>query len=53
MKAKVLQKFIDKHTNKLNEVGTIIEVSKERLAEILAAGNYVEVVKTRTTKTKK
>lgn len=45
MKAKVINKFIDKHTKQLYKVGTIIEVSKERLAEIKAKGNFVEIIK--------
>ena len=51
MKVKVLKRFIDKETKKLNKPNTIIDVTESRLKEIQAAGNYVEVVKT--TKTKK
>ena len=51
MKAKVLNEFIDKETKKLNKVGSIIEVSESRAKEIMAAGEYIEVVKA--TKTKK
>ena len=46
MKAKVLTRFIDKETKELHEVGSIIDVSETRSKEILAAGNYIEVVKT-------
>ena len=46
MKVKVLKKFIDKRTNKINEVGSIIDISKERYEEITAVGNYVEEIKT-------
>jgi len=45
MKVKVLKTFIDKNTKKLNEVGSIIDVTKERYEELRAAGNYVAVEK--------
>lgn len=44
MKVRVLKQFIDKNTKKLNEVGSIIDVSKERLNEILEVGLLVEVI---------
>ena len=34
MKVKVMVEFIDIHTKKLHKVGEVMEVTKERLAEI-------------------
>ena len=45
MKAKVLQKFKDKHNGKIYKKDQIITVSKERFAEILTTGPLVEEVK--------
>ena len=45
MKAKVLKRFIDKETKVLNEIGTEINITKERFEELKAAGNYVEPIK--------
>ena len=44
MKAKVLKKFIDKHTGKVHNVGDTITISKERYAEILSVGKLVDVI---------
>lgn len=38
----VKAKFVDKHTGDLRRKGDVIEVTQERLGEILSAGNYVE-----------
>lgn len=38
----VTSKFKDRCTGKLNTVGDVIEVTQERLDEILAAGDYVK-----------
>ena len=46
MKVKVVKKFIDKHNEKTHKVGSIINISKERYAEILEVGKFVEEVKT-------
>ena len=55
MKVKVLDWFADAHTGVMNKPDTVIEVTEERLKEIQAVGNLVEVVKEKTTasKTKK
>ena len=45
MKAKVLKTFKDKHTGELHQKGSVITISKERLAEILTKGPLVEEVK--------
>lgn len=44
MKVEVIRDFIDKHTKVYCPVGTTREVSKERYAEIQAAGDFVRVV---------
>lgn len=45
MKAKVLQKFIDKETGKVREVGEEFTCTKKRFAEILTVGEFVEEIK--------
>lgn len=45
MKAIVKIKFIDKTTGKVRKVGDIFTCNKERFAEIVAAGKYVEEYK--------
>ena len=45
MKVKVLVKFRDKKTGKIRQKDDIFTVSKERFAEILKVGNFVEEVK--------
>lgn len=44
MKAVVIKKYKDKESKKIMEVGTEIELSEERFAEILAAGEYVKKI---------
>lgn len=44
MKVKVVKRFIDKETKKLNEVGAVVEVTEARFKEISAAGKYVEKI---------
>jgi hypothetical protein len=39
MKVQVLRSFIDKQTNVIQEVGTVIEVTDERYEEILSASD--------------
>ena len=45
MKAKVLQRFRDKHSGKIYEAGEIITVTKKRFAEILEVAPLVEEFK--------
>ena len=45
MKAKVIFPFKDKTTGKIQNVGAVIDCTKERFAEIRKAGNYVVEVK--------
>ena len=45
MKAKVVQRFRDKHTGDIHEVGDIITISKKRFAEILEVAPLVEEIK--------
>lgn len=47
MKAKVLRKFKDKHTNEVYSVGDVITISKARFEEILTVAPLVEEVKTK------
>ena len=55
MKAKVLNRFIDKNTNDLQEIGTEIEVTQKRFEEINSTvhGILLEEVKTKKKTTKK
>lgn len=47
MKAKVVQKFIDKNTGVVREVGEEFTCTKKRFNEILSVGEFVvEVVET-------
>lgn len=41
VKAEVLKKFKDAHTGAIHEVGEVIEVTPERVAEIIAVGEFV------------
>ena len=45
MKARVLQKFKDKHNGKVYEEGAVITVTKERFEEILTVAPLVEEIK--------
>ena len=45
MKARVLEDFIDKYTNEYYKQGQIINVSKERVDEILTKGNLVQIMR--------
>lgn len=40
MKIKVINSFRDKNTKEIHQVGKVLEVSDERGAEIISAGNY-------------
>ncbi len=44
MKAVVVKKYRDKETKEIMKVGSEVELSEERFAEILAAGEYVKKV---------
>ena len=45
MKVKVVKRFIDKHTQKVHEVGDVFTCNKDRYQEILGVGPFVEEVK--------
>ena len=45
MKVKVIEKFRDKHTKKIHNVGDVLTISKERFDEILTVGKFVEEIK--------
>lgn len=45
MKAKVLEKFKDKHSGKIHNVGDTLTISRERFEEILSVAPLVEEVK--------
>lgn len=55
MRAKVLQRFIDKNTNALQEIGEEIEVTQKRFEEINSTvyGIFLEEVKVKKKTTKK
>lgn len=44
MQVKVIRAFRDKHTEAAYKAGDVIEVTKERMDEILEVGRFVEVV---------
>lgn len=44
MRVKVTHKFRDKYTGQIMDVGNVIDISKERYAEIMAAGNFVYAI---------
>lgn len=52
MKAKVKQRFRDKETGEVREVGSTFECTDDRYNEILTVGDFVEKVKTRRTRKK-
>ena len=45
MKVKVVKKFKDKHTKKIHKKEEELELSEERVKEILQKGPFVENVK--------
>ena len=45
MKVKVLKVHIDKHENTLHKIGDVLEITKARLDELTAAGDFVEEIK--------
>ena len=44
MKAKVLSRFIDKHTCEIHKPGEILTISRERFEEILTVAPLVEEI---------
>lgn len=53
MKAKVLQKFKDKHTGEIHKVGDVITISEERFEEILTVAPLVEAIEEKPEQAKK
>lgn len=53
MKAKVLVKFIDKHTGETHKVGDVLNITEERFKEILKVGLLVKKIETPKKATKK
>ena len=44
MKVKVKTEFKDKHTEQLHHVGEELEMSVDRINEILKVGNFIELI---------
>lgn len=44
MRVKVIEKFADKNTGQIYEVGTEAEFSEKRVKEILSAGQFIEAI---------
>lgn len=44
MKVKVRTEFKDKHTGELHKVGDELEMTVQRINEVIAAGNFIELV---------
>lgn len=44
MKVRVIKQFNDKHTGKLNRIGEEMDISIERINEILKVGGFIELV---------
>ena len=42
MKVKVIKRFKDKHTGEVHKVGDVFTVNKDRFAEIIESGKFVE-----------
>lgn len=42
MRVKTIKRFKDKHTGKVHKVGDVFTVNKERFAEIIKEGKFVE-----------
>lgn len=51
MRVKVTQRFIDKHSGEVHEVGDMLTISPERFAEISKVGQFVEEVEEAAPKT--
>lgn len=45
MKVEVIKKFKDKHTGEIHKKGKILELTPERVGEILEVGKFVEPIK--------
>lgn len=48
MNVRVKQEFIDKHTGELHKIGDVLEVTLERVNEIISVGNLIELVELET-----
>lgn len=44
MKVKVRTEFKDKHTGKLHKTGDEVEMTVDRINEVLKVGNFIELV---------
>lgn len=44
MRVKVIEKFADKNTGQIYEVGTEAEFSEKRVKEILSTGQFIEAI---------
>lgn len=44
MRVKVIREFIDRHTKQCHKVGDELDITVERLTEILSVGRFVEIV---------
>ena len=53
MKIEIIKGYIDRFTNESVKVGTILEVTDERAAEIIAKGKAIEVKEHKIIKAKK
>ncbi len=53
MKVKTIKRFKDKHTGKVHKVGDVFTVNKDRFAEIIKSGKFVEEFTEKEAETKK
>ena len=53
MKVKTIKRFKDKHTGKVHKVGDVFTVNKDRFAEIIKSGKFVEEFTEKELETKK
>lgn len=53
MKAEVIKQYIDKETGVFNAVGTTVELTDERFAEIEKKGHFLKAIEETTKKTTK
>ena len=44
MKVRVISEFKDKRTGKLNKIGDELEMSVERINEVLKVGSFIELI---------
>lgn len=52
MKVRVTQQFNDKHSKILHRIGDELDLSVDRINEILRVGNFIEIVEEETEQTK-